>query len=110
MSPGKTPSPVLLFLVVAAFGWLKAPNTKNTSLVAPAWSPSGLLLTAGSGEEVVKIFDIRCHNTQVPLSVEKPGDRGAVYRVAWAPTRSLLVSTGDKKIRLHGLRGDVLGV
>ncbi|GKC89753.1 U5 small nuclear ribonucleoprotein 40 kDa protein-like protein, partial [Tanacetum coccineum] len=77
---------------------------------APAWSPSGLLLTAGSGEEVVKIFDIRCHNTQVPLSVEKPGDRGAVYRVAWAPTRSLLVSTGDKKIRLHGLRGDVLGV
>ncbi|GJY00119.1 transducin/WD40 repeat family protein [Tanacetum coccineum] len=71
---------------VAAFGWLKAPNTKNTALVAPAWSPSGLLLTAGSGEEVVKIFDIRYHNTHVPLSVEKPGDRGAVYRVAsWCP-------------------------
>ncbi|GJS31880.1 F-box protein-like protein [Tanacetum coccineum] len=70
----------------AIFGWEKSRNTKNNPL---------------SGAREVKVFDNRYQEKQVPLSCKKPDHSRKVYQVAWAPTRIVLVSTGDRKIRLH---------
>ncbi|GJW20814.1 hypothetical protein Tco_0031436 [Tanacetum coccineum] len=55
----------------------------------------------GSGVREVKVFDNRYQEKQVPLSCENPDHSGKIYQVEWAPTRSVLMSTGDRKLRLH---------
>ncbi|PWA36238.1 WD repeat-containing protein 61 [Artemisia annua] len=63
---------------IAAFGWKKPGDVANSTLVAPTWSPSGLLLTAGSGGREVKAFDMRYHEKQEPLSYDKTEHEGKV--------------------------------
>ena len=93
----------------AMFGWKRSKDSQKTALVKPAWSPSGLLLSCGPAEEKVRVYDIRYCSAKNP-SITLSDHSGKVFKVAWAPTRSVLVTTSlnDKKIGLYSLRGDVL--
>ncbi|PWA66410.1 Photosystem Q(B) protein [Artemisia annua] len=77
------------------FGWKSSKGSQQTALVKSAWSPSG------PAEEKVRVFDIRYCSAKNP-SITLSDHSRKVFKVAWASTRSVLVTTSllDKKLGL----------
>lgn len=85
---------------IHSFGWKQETSDSQSALINSAWSPDGFHISTGSADPVIHIFDIRYtgHTPSQSLSAH----RKRVFKAAWHPTLSLLVSiSSDLNIGLH---------
>lgn len=83
-----------------AFGWEQKSSESQSALINQAWSPDGLILTSGSADPVIHLFDIRYNLHKPSQSIRAHQKR--VFKAVWLQSLPLLISiSSDLNIGLH---------
>ncbi|GKC26382.1 putative peptide transporter PTR2-like protein [Tanacetum coccineum] len=74
-------------------------------MVRLQWSPSGLLLSSGSRDNKIHLFDIRYARADPLTSIQVHNKR--VFKAVFHPTCPVMISLSvDKRIGYHNIIGD----
>lgn len=83
-----------------AFGWEQKSSESQSALINQAWSPDGLVLTSGSADPVIHLFDIRYNLHKPSQSIRAHQKR--VFKAVWLQSLPLLISiSSDLNVGLH---------
>jgi len=87
---------------VVQLGWSQQVHSQMSQFIHPGWSSCGTMVSSGSTDPVVHIFDLRYNKVSRP-SFSIPAHDLRVLKAAFHPEdNGLLVSiSSDKKIGLH---------
>ncbi|MQL69676.1 hypothetical protein Taro_001961 [Colocasia esculenta] len=83
-----------------SFGWKQERSESQSALINQAWSPDGLLISSGSADPVIHIFDIRYDTHNPSQSVQAHQKR--VFKAAWHQSLPFLISiSSDLNLGIH---------
>lgn len=85
---------------VHAFGWKQESSESQSALIDQSWSPDGMLISSGSVDPVIHIFDVR-YNARKPSQSIRAHDK-RVFKAVWHQNLPLLISiSSDLNIGMH---------
>ncbi|KAF8008862.1 hypothetical protein BT93_K2495 [Corymbia citriodora subsp. variegata] len=83
-----------------AFGWKQESSETQSALINQAWSPDGFLITSGSADPIIHVFDIRYNGCRPSQSIKAHQKR--VFTAVWHQYLPLLISiSSDLNIGIH---------
>ncbi|XP_030440415.1 uncharacterized protein LOC115662407 isoform X3 [Syzygium oleosum] len=83
-----------------AFGWKQESSETQSALINQAWSPDGFLITSGSADPIIHVFDIRYNGCRPSQSIKAHQKR--VFTAVWHHYLPLLISiSSDLNIGIH---------
>lgn len=88
---------------VCELGWTQKKTQTQSELVSANWSPNGWLISTGSADPDINIFDIRV-NREDPTHTISNAHTNRVFKAAWHPHQPLLISiSSDHLLGLHSV-------